>query len=275
MLTVSHPGSLYMYVNQIALHRRCLGEREKSTCMSNDIELKTVDNSSSKTREHIPDSNWRNSKWLAASELLLVALLFIASAFHRLPLGRGPWLLALGWSSLYVRKVGWRGVGLKWYRSWKTTVAIGLGCGVLLELFELFVSQPVLVRFIGKKADLSQFHDLRGNLKETALYILLVWIVAAFGEEMIYRGYLMNRVADLLNRNRNAWIVSLIAVHVVFGLAHSYQGLTGVIDEGLMGVLLAAIYLRTGRSLAVPIVAHGVQDSIDLILIFAGRYPGM
>ncbi len=85
----------------------------------------------------------------------------------------------------------------------------------------------------------------------------------------------MNRVADLLNCKRNAWIVSLIAVHVVFGLAHSYQGLTGVIDEGLMGVLLAAIYLRTGRNLAVPIVAHGVQDSIDLILIFAGRYPGM
>jgi membrane protease YdiL (CAAX protease family) len=35
------------------------------------------------------------------------------------------------------------------------------------------------------------------------------------------------------------------------------------------------IYLRTGRNLAVPIVAHGVQDSIDLILIFTGRYPGM
>jgi membrane protease YdiL (CAAX protease family) len=240
--------------------------------MSNEIDLKT---SSSSTRVRILDNKWRSSKWLAVSELLLVALLFTASAFHRLPLGRGPWLLALGWASLHFRKIGWRGVGLKWYRSWKATVAIGLGCGVLLELFELFVSQPVLVRFIGKKADLSQFHDLSGNLKETALYILLVWIVAAFGEEMIYRGYLMNRVADLLNCKRNAWIVSLIAVHVVFGLAHSYQGLTGVIDEGLMGVLLAAIYLRTGRNLAVPIVAHGVQDSIDLILIFAGRYPGM
>ena len=121
----------------------------------------------------------------------------------------------------------------------------------------------------------SQFRDLTGNLRETALYILLVWIVAAFGEEMIYRGYLMNRIADLLNRTRKAWTVSLILVHIVFGLAHSYQGLTGVIDEGLMGVLLAAVCLRTGQNLAVPIVAHGVQDSIDLILIFTGKYPGM
>jgi uncharacterized protein len=224
---------------------------------------------------NIPSGNWRNSKWLAVAELLFAALLFAASAFHHLPLGRGPWLMALGWGSLYLRKLGWRGVGFKWYRTRKRTVVIGLGCGVLLELFELFVSQPILVRMVGKKADLSQFSDLTGNLKQTALYILLVWIVAAFGEEMIYRGYLMNRVADLLNRTRKAWIVSLIFVHILFGLAHSYQGLTGVIDEGVMGALLAAIYLRTGRNLAVPIVAHGVQDSIDLILIFCGRYPGI
>jgi uncharacterized protein len=220
-----------------------------------------------------PGGNWRTGKWLAAGELLLAALLFAASACHRLPLGRGPWLLALGWVSLYVRKIGWRGVGLTGYRSWAATLGMGLGCGVLLELFELFVSQPILVRLLGKNADLSQFHGLTGNLKLTALYILLVWIVAAFGEEMIYRGYLMNRVADLLNRTRTAWIVSLIAIQVVFGLAHSYQGWTGVIDEGLMGVLLAVVYLGTGQNLAVPIVAHGVQDSIDLILIFLGRYP--
>lgn len=225
--------------------------------------------------ERNPGSDWRASKWLAGGELVLAALLFASSAYHRLPLGRGPWLLALGWVSLYVRKIGWHGVGLIKYRSWAATLGMGLCCGVLLELFELFISQPILVRLLGKKADLSQFHDLNGNLKLTALYILLIWVVAAFGEEMIYRGYLMNRVADLLNRTRTAWIVSLIAIHIVFGLAHSYQGWTGVIDEGLMGVLLAALYLGTGRNLAVPIVAHGVQDSIDLILIFLGRYPGM
>jgi membrane protease YdiL (CAAX protease family) len=42
-----------------------------------------------------------------------------------------------------------------------------------------------------------------------------------------------------------------------------------------MGLLLGLIYLRTGRNLAVPIVAHGIQDSIDFVLIFLGKYPGM
>lgn len=222
-----------------------------------------------------PRSSWRTSQWLAAAELLLVGLVFIAAAYHLLPLGRGPWLLVLGWISLYVRKIGWRGIGLTKYKSWTATFGMGIGCGVLLELLELFVSQPILVRLLRKQADLSKFHDLTGNLKLTGLYILLAWIVAAFGEEMIYRGYLMNRVADLWNRTRTAWIVSLVVVHIVFGLAHRYQGWTGVVDEGLMGVLLAILYLRTGRNLAVPIIAHGIQDSIDLILIFCGKYPGM
>lgn len=243
--------------------------------MTNSTAEEVVESYTPMTRPPNPGGNWRTAKWLAVGELLLSGLIFIASAYHRLPLGRGPWLLALGWISLHVRKVGWRGIGLIKYRSWAATLGIGLGCGILLELFQLFVSQPILVHLLAKKADLSQFHDLAGNLKLTVLYILLVWIVAAFGEEMIYRGYLMNRVADLMNRTRTAWLVSLIVVHVVFGLAHLYQGWTGVIDEGLMGVLLAVIYLRAGKNLAVPIVAHGVQDSIDLILIFCGKYPGM
>ena len=42
-----------------------------------------------------------------------------------------------------------------------------------------------------------------------------------------------------------------------------------------MGLLLGVIYLRTGCSLAIPIVAHGVADTIDFVLIFLGKYPGM
>jgi uncharacterized protein len=109
------------------------------------------------------------------------------------------------------------------------------------------------VRFLGKQPDLEGFRALTGNLKLTLL--ALAWILAAFGEEMVYRGCLMNRVADLLNRTPRAWIVSLVIVHVGFGLAHAHQGPTGVIDEGLMGLLLGLISLRTGRNLSVPIVA--------------------
>jgi hypothetical protein len=85
----------------------------------------------------------------------------------------------------------------------------------------------------------------------------------------------MNRVADLGKHTRLTWIVSLVAVNMAFGYAHSYQGITGIIDEGFMGVLLGLFYLGTGCNLSVPVIAHGVADTVDVLLIFLGKYPGM
>jgi len=219
--------------------------------------------------------DWRQSKWLAVAELIVVALVFYADFKHHIIFSKTPYLLLFGWLSLRVRKLRWRDVGLKRFRNWKTTIALGIAAGILLESFELFVSQPILVKYLHKQPDLEVFRQLNGNLKITLLFVALAWTLAAFGEEMVYRGYLMNRVADLFNRTRPAWIISLIVVHLGFGLAHAYQGWTGIIDEGLMGLLLGIIYLRTDRNLSVPIIAHGVGDSIDFILIFLGKYPGM
>jgi hypothetical protein len=58
-------------------------------------------------------------------------------------------------------------------------------------------------------------------------------------------------------------------------MAHANQGMTGVIEEGIAGLWLGILYLGTGRNLAVPIIAHGVADTIDVVLIFLGKYPGM
>jgi CAAX protease family protein len=231
------------------------------------------ENASSGTESAAP--NWRQSKWLAVGELIVVALIFVADAHHIIPLSKTPFLLLFGWLSLWLRKISWRGVGLKLYRNWKTSIVLGVAAGVLLELIELFITQPILVKWLGKQPDLEVFRALHGSLKWTLLAVAGAWTLAAFGEEMVYRGYLMNRVADLFNRTRRAWLISLIAVHVAFGLAHAYQGLTGILDEGLMGLLLGIIYLRTNRNLAVPIIAHGVSDTIDVLLMFLGKYPGM
>jgi len=241
---------------------------------TNDGDAGTAVQESARSEPGNGAANWRQSKWLAVGELAVVALIFVADFKHLIFFSKTAYLLLFGWISLWVRKLRWRDVGLSRFRNWKTTLGLGIVAGLLLEGFELFVSQPILVRLLGKQPNLEDFRPLIGNLKLTLISLVFAWTFAAFGEEMVYRGYLMNRVADLLNRTRRAWIISLIVVHVAFGLAHAYQGWTGIIDEGLMGLLLGVIYLRTGRNLAVPIIAHGVSDSIDFVLIFLGKYPG-
>lgn len=222
-------------------------------------------------RGTLPES----SKWYAVLEIALVLLMFLADARHLVPFSKTLFLLLLAWLSLRVRHRRWRDVGLKRWKSIGKTIGIGVGIGALLEAFQLLALQPLLVRLTGKEPDISVFRPVIGNVKLLALGILLAWILAGFGEEAVYRGYLMNRVADVGNRTRAAWIVSLVLVSVLFGFAHSYQGMTGVIEEGLAGLLLGLVYLGFGRNLTLPIIAHGVQDTIDAVLIYLGHYRGL
>ena len=48
-----------------------------------------------------------------------------------------------------------------------------------------------------------------------------------------------------------------------------------MIENILAGLLLGGLYLACGRNLAVPVIAHALGDTIDFVLIYLGKYPGM
>jgi uncharacterized protein len=222
-----------------------------------------------------PTASATQRRWLLLVELVIVAALFYGDFKHLVPFSKIPFLFLLAWLSLRLRKLKWKDVGLKRSESLLKTILIGVSAGIGIELLELFVTQPLLVRLNGKMPDLSQFQILRHNPKMLLLGLALTWTLFAFGEEMVYRGYLMNRIAGIGRDSRLAWIVSLILVNVLFGAAHMGQGITGMIENTIDGILLGVLYLRGKSSLATPVIAHGVTDTVDLLLLFLGRYPGI
>lgn len=217
----------------------------------------------------------RDSVWLALFEFAVVALIFEADLHHHIYLSKTPYLFLLGWASLRLRGLRWKDVGFAPPRSWAQAFVIGIAAGLAIELFELFVSQPLLARWIGKMPDLSDFSGLVGNWKLTLFFIVLLWVLAALGEEIVYRGYLMNRLAGLFRNSKAAWIASLFVISIVFGCGHIDQGATGMIENIWDGLLLGALYLACGRNLAAPVIAHAMTDTVDFILIYLGKYPGM
>lgn len=218
---------------------------------------------------------WRDSRWFVFVEFTVIVAVYVARQQHILKVSATPYLFLLGWISLRLRRVQWKQIGFTRYRTWARTLLFGIAYGVGLELFDLFGKQPLLTRLLGKPPDLSGFPAVRGNLKRALLLMALIWVLAAFGEELVYRGYLMNRVADLGRGTRTAWIVSLLLVSALFGFSHYHQGLTGILEEGSDGLILGLIYLVYRRNLAIPILAHGVCDTVDIALLFVGKYPGM
>ena len=223
----------------------------------------------------LPRKGQRDSAGLVVVEFLIVVALFVADFRHHIFFSKVPWLFLLAWISLRWRGLGWRDVGLARPGKWRRTIVIGVLCGIGMELLELFVTQPLLVRLFGKMPDLSALDGLRGSWKLLLLGLALTWTLAAFGEEMVYRGYLMNRVAGLFRNPKMAWTVSLIVVSFAFGLGHIDQGITGQVENMIDGALLAAIFLATGCNLWAAIIAHGVTDTLDIVLLYLGKYPGV
>jgi uncharacterized protein len=217
----------------------------------------------------------RDSVWLVLVEFAVVAALFAADIYHHIYISKTPYLFLLGWASLRLRGMRWKDVGFARPRSWRNALLIGIAAGIAMECLELFVSQPLLARWLGKMPDLSDLADLVGNLKLTLFFLLLVWTLGALAEELVYRAYLMNRLAGVFRNTKVAWVASLVVISVVFGCAHLDQGSTGMIENIWDGLLLGMLYLACGRNLAVPVIAHAMSDTLDFVLIYLGKYPGM
>lgn len=206
-------------------------------------------------------------------ELAIATAIFAADAYGFIPVSKTPELVLLAIASMAIRRVSWRSIGFRVWRNWPATIAAGIAIGAGMEALELYVTQPLLVQYTHEPPDLSDFNTLHGNLKMFAIYVALAWVLAAFGEEFFYRGYLLNRFRDFFAGRGVATLLAVGLSSAIFGAAHAYQGITGVIDEGLMGLILAIAYVATDRNLIVPILAHGVQDTIDMVLLYLGIYP--
>ncbi|QXG75784.1 CPBP family intramembrane metalloprotease [Modestobacter sp. L9-4] len=97
----------------------------------------------------------------------------------------------------------------------------------------------------------------------------LVGVTAGVCEEWLYRGFFLAVVAALAP-GLPALVLVLVA-GVAFGLAHAYQGPTGVLTTGVLGALLAGVYLSTG-SLLLPVLLHAAID-LRFLLVPSSALP--
>lgn len=181
------------------------------------------------------------------------------------------------WLGLRWRDQTWQHLGLSRQflrgRALRRTVLQSLL--VLLFALAAFVAGGILMANAGpapEAADMSSYGYLQGNLLMLLLALAAVYVVSSFGEEVVYRGFLMNRLTELTGGGRAGWTLAVVISGIVFGLVHFDWGLAGVVQTTLMGFALGVSYLTVRRNLWVLVLAHAYIDSVLLIQIFAG--PG-
>jgi membrane protease YdiL (CAAX protease family) len=92
--------------------------------------------------------------------------------------------------------------------------------------------------------------------------------LAAFGEEVVMRGFLFERGRRLLGSGTGAKMLIVLVTSIVFGAGHySLQGLAGAQNATIMGVMFGVLYVSTGR-LWLPVVTHSAFNLAGLTLIY-------
>ncbi len=214
----------------------------------------------------------------------LYVLLFLSNRLGGddfLPLGGGLYLLAgplvnLGlvvtiaifWVVSKIRGSTWSDFGLARPKSWGRTILIGIGMTVGIVVSFVLLASLIQLAFPTPQVDNSRFDILRGNLPNLILNVVAAWFTAGFLEEILWRGYLMNRLVDLQGKTTKlAWVISLVGSAIIFGLGHTYQGLGGVIKITTIGLLFGVAFLTTRRSnnLWPLIIAHALLDTLSFV----------
>lgn len=147
-------------------------------------------------------------------------------------------------------------------------VGLALVLGALIWAVAAFGIDPGVAALTKTKPDLSAFEGLEGNPGMLAGMLALAWLSGALLEETVFRGFLVHLGAKLLGPNRG-WPLAVFSA-VLFGLMHYYQGLTGMLTTGIVGFIFGAVFLLTGRNLALVMIVHGFVDTIYFTLAFLG-----
>jgi len=91
-----------------------------------------------------------------------------------------------------------------------------------------------------------------------------VWIGAAIGEELFFRGLLLTKFTTLFGTGRTALVLAVLSQAIWFGSGHVSQGLSGMIMAGVIGVVAGTYFVTRGRRALIPlIIGHGLIDTVS------------
>ena len=159
------------------------------------------------------------------------------------------------------------GIGQKITRK---TVIKSISISIVLFILFSFLIDPLLVKWFGD-FDLSSINDIRGDFLAFSILMVIVWVFAAFGEEILFRGYYMKGLAEFLGNNNKSWVLSAFITSFYFGISHAYQGITGVVSVFLWSFIISLIFNKNRNNLLLLVLIHGIGDTIGITLIYLNK----
>ena len=190
--------------------------------------------------------------------ILAILVILFAGNYPFVPLSA---ILVLVWA--WRSRTPWREIGFVRPKRWIISLTVGIVFGIAFK----FLMKAIVMPLLGADPINQAFHYLAGNRAAlpAAIYAM---ISAGFGEEIFFRGYMFERFGKLFGSGVWAKTIIVLITAGWFGLAHySLQGLAGVEQGTIVGLVFGTIFAITGR-IWMLIFAHAAFDLTALAMIY-------
>jgi membrane protease YdiL (CAAX protease family) len=189
----------------------------------------------------------------------IFAVLVIAGGQIVAPLGA---VLVLAWTRL--SRTPWREIGYVRPKSWIGSIVVGITFGIAFK----FLMKAIVMPLLGADPINQAYHYLAGNPAALPAAVWTMIVVAGFGEETVFRGYMFERLGKLLGGSLVARIVTVLVTAALFGSLHYFeQGLAGAQQATITGLVFGTIFAITGR-IWMLMCAHAAFDLTAVAMIY-------
>ena len=80
-------------------------------------------------------------------------------------------------------------------------------------------------------------------------------------------------VRTIPEKELELWVVAVVAQAALFGLAHTYLGLSGGVSAAFSALTNGVFFLVAGRNLWPVVLVHGMWDSAVITLLYMHGVP--
>ncbi len=179
---------------------------------------------------------------------------------------------------LRANKEGLKSIGLRRPKSIIVTILLviltmGLGVGIGIVgnwIIDSIQSTFQIAPAVGDERLGNRFANLQGSIPLLIYWLIVAWVIGGFTEEILFRGFLLNRFNGLLKGAVPFSIVFAILIQAaIFGQQHIYyQGWEGFIATGLVALLYGVLYILFRGNLWPMVISHGLTNTIGLTFIY-------
>jgi membrane protease YdiL (CAAX protease family) len=139
--------------------------------------------------------------------------------------------------------------------------------GVLMAASRWLV--PPLAEWLGTAGQPSFMVYIRGKLVPFLGWLAIGWLVGGFAEELLFRGFLQRRGAEVLGGSRAAQALAVLGQALLFGSLHWYGGSYAFVHATVYAAIAGAAYHAVGKNLWPLILVHGVWNTVGIWSVYA------